>query len=930
MADNRRSEVDESISDAEVQRILDDPGIPDHLKTQIIGEWAGTYRGSSDGDLPDHVQDYVDRYDAADAVETYRHGREADSKTEPDRKLGDYYDNSHEGIAELDLMDSIEEARGIEESLERRAGNRGHLDSAANAHDSGNPSGDATSEPMFNAGAVGLEFFHNFIPQYNDWAGASLDYDAICRSYDEQREVAFGRLQAEVDRLNSAYDALDTIRENLRGHGSALAQVWSGGAAAQAQNQIHNFLTNSDTFMAKFKELATTLESSALAAEEACYYKADYMWVFEPDATELGGSYSPNQVALLIKVARKEANDEELASIASQLGVEYDTGGCGNNVPDSVRDEAAYEANRWLNAWLIPRMEGHKAQFDDACIATDGLLVEAWGQLNDALADIGPEIFDAVSQGGGDGSGGDGSGGNGSGGGMPDSGAGGGGSGGGSGAGGGGAPPMPDLPPGGLPTPPETPEIPDPGPMPEIGDLPPGLESPDGPGTGTPEDPFRVQPDVPGGPVTIENGEDEITVNPPGDDGQVELEIVGPDGEKQSYEIDFGPGGPGTVPGQYQTMPDEASFGPGAPSTMPGGPTAPVQVPGGPDGLAGWERPGEDGPQPIQPDADGRAVIQDGDSTISVQPAPAGQPGHLITVEDAEGNSTSYLTEFGSGDPLADRVGNGLRDQPSGFQTMPHAVNPDFRPGGGEGPRFEGTWQSPTGEQSQPIGAQGFGGGNQQAQFGPGGTGGFGNDVPQAPGAGQGAFGPPQTMPAGAGGFGPPQGFTPPGFTPPEGFGPSPGGGQDGGPPGISAAAAHSSGPGMPGPSGAPQGFAPGGGAAAQWGPPSDVPGMAPSTSTPQAPPAGQAGFGVLPDSGQPGQPGQAAAAGSGGGQGAAGGGMMGGMAGGGMGGGGGGQGGGENQERGASQWRVQGELFDAGEAAKTTNRIRALLGDDD
>ncbi|RZS37121.1 hypothetical protein EV193_106359 [Herbihabitans rhizosphaerae] len=221
------------------------------------------------------------------------------------------------------------------------------------------------------------------------------------------------------------------------------------------------------------------------------------------------------------------------------------------------------------------------------------------------------------------------------------------------------------------------------------------------------------KPDAPQGKpetVTIKHGDSTITMSSPDGSGHVKLTVDNGTGPPKTYDVDFGAatgqnqGQPG-VPGQ-PGMPipmqgrDGAVPGQGGPGGIDGPPLMldengnplpqPSQGPGAP--VPGAPVPGE---LPVQPGPDGKAVIQDGDMTITVDQAGGPDSPVSITVDDGEGPPSTYTVENVEGQDspqgVAERVPADQQHVLPSLQTpndpMPVAPGPATVDGpGGAGP----------------------------------------------------------------------------------------------------------------------------------------------------------------------------------------------------------------------------------------------------
>ncbi|EWC58150.1 Hemolysin-type calcium-binding region:RTX N-terminal domain [Actinokineospora spheciospongiae] len=425
-----------------------------------------------------------------------------------------------------------------------------------------------------------------------------------------------------------------------------------------------------------------------------------------------------------------------------------------------------------------------------------------------------------------------------------------------------------------MPPPPEVPPLPDPTQAAGVTDptaTDPTTTDPTAtdPATGTPGQNTGGSPET----VTITDGNRTIGVQSPDGQGHVKVTVDDGTGTPKSYDLDFGAGQPTTTPGA--ATPGAAT--PGAATPGAATPTSGF----GPDGTP--VAPGQDPAAPPRAEhvlagADGKAVIHDGDLTITAE-RPDGAPDTVrVTVDNGTGTPQVYTLDYADG-PAADSTASnpaaptagppGTGQQNAGPQAQPLQAGPAGQPVAGaqaQSPQADPIGQqaaSPQAQQFQadPVGQPVAGGQQQAFASGPG----FGD-----PGVGQ--------QSAGFGGSAD---------------------GQPLGPLQEPSAATHASSALTAGDE-----WGAAGSAFDQDGRDGHADGLPASAQTGdvQASGSGEAGLA----SAQPGHQGDAAGPA---GAGAAGGGMP--MGGGGAMGGGGGGGGGGDSERAGSQWRTVGNLFD-------------------
>jgi hypothetical protein len=208
-----------------------------------------------------------------------------------------------------------------------------------------------------------------------------------------------------------------------------------------------------------------------------------------------------------------------------------------------------------------------------------------------------------------------------------------------------------------------------------------------------PRVPGSDQPGQPGQPtqghhetVTIQDGDRKISVDSPDGQGHVKLTVDDGSGHPKTYDMDFSagqdpsqqhqaPGQPGTgqqgAGQQYQTnMPGQGH--PAADGQGQFGPTGQGQfAPNGQPPVDG--QPGTQDVQHAQAGPDGKAVIHDGNVTITAE-QPPGHPDQVkIMVDDGTGHPSTYMVDYA--DPASPQVQPG---QPQAFTSGAHAVDGGF------------------------------------------------------------------------------------------------------------------------------------------------------------------------------------------------------------------------------------------------------------
>ncbi len=761
------------------------------------------------------------------------------------------------------------------------------------------------SDELLDHGAVGLKFFEVFLPRLQDWTDSAPDHQSeICGRYDELRSIDFTAFREDAERLGKVQQALGEQNDSMdRGYRTA-AQTWQGEAANAAGAKVGTTVEGGGAIAAEVERFGGAIPPAVDGIQQTVREYATF--VVDLGAKLVVGEKEPDQVDDEIRKAKGDLNPSDLVDV----GLDDIFGGIGSHIMENpvqaaagaivsgalpglaaitngpevagqIRQQIIDDAKQWCDTVFVPEMQTKLSEFDQQTTASQDTVRQAYDQMLQAgemtdpfapppsnkdnteplgnepnrsqLSSNEPSSNQSSNQSSGTGSGGTPPGGGGSGsGGMP--------------PGGGGAPEMPK--------PPEA-------------DMP-GMPEPPGPGDQAPEE------------VTLGEGDGAVTVQEPAPDGRTQVTIVGDDGQPKTYDIAFPPeggeGAPGGMPGQPQ--PGGGGM-PGQP--MPGGPGA--EMPGGP-GMPGAPVPGggADGETiPLQPDADGTAVIQDGERTITVERTPDGE----VRVNIDNGDGTPPLNQtigFGDEEPpggvSAAMPEGGLgasgtpgQDMPTGDGIPAPASNPEGaifdQPGGpvpGEGGVAAPAPAPQTGAAFEPAAA---------ADAGPAAGGGVSSTSAESSGA---AGGPAATTPQSAGFTSSSGGFTSVAGDGGHSFGSHSGqlfGGPDGG--------VQHSGNGL-------------------WGSNAGSTGLAslgdgePSQGSPQ----GSSGLASMGGEG-----GSASGAGGQGQGGATGGGMMGMGAMGGA-----GQQGGDQERSNDSPWRTEGQLFDDG-VEQSRVRFQSVLGED-
>ena len=849
----------------EIKKVLDDPNVSDDKKRELASTYAAEDDWGAFG-IRDEVEPYLAKYDDG-YFSTYGDALVGD----PDEELQEVYNDAKK--------DSDAASKKEQEHDQAVKDGKGKLDDAKRKSENGENGGAGakSGDELLDAGKPGLRFFDTWVPLYekiqNDYNDKSkvLKVDKIHERYDEQRQLNFDKFAKNIEDLKNAEkgmrESVQTMSDKLGG----LWKSWTGGASDASQDFFSSKFTPTaqERVIQKVSDAASMTQDTVKSVSSMIQDKAKAALELDKYSERIAEK-AQQDWDTTISVANGTDDDTTLRKACSIWGIEIEQG-CDGDLDEQVKRKIEDECRKVVRETFAKTVEDSCQQFVKLCDDTKKNINDAWKKLNDELgkaeenpfqnpgpADKGGDQKPGGQQPGGQqpggqqGAGGAGAGGAGAGGaGAGGAGAGAGGAGaGGAGAGAGGAmPPTPEMP-----KPPEMPEMP---------------QGPGMPGQGGPGGPE-------GEKVTLGEGKNAVTVQEPGADGKTQVQLAGPDGQPKTYAVDFGQGQPGQVPGQPPA-------GPGGVQTMPA-PAPGAPVPGGAQAI------------PVEAGPDGRAVIHEGDRTITLEQGPGGEV--KVSVDNGGGQPPLNQTvDFGD-EPKPPTLGGPGTPPGEGIVGGPYPAEPP-QPGVQPGvpPAEPGI---PPAEPLSPAAA-----------------------APPAPDlAGGGAAGGFTTMPA----------------PDTSGFTTMPAADATGEPaPGAPAATtAQAAGVGSPAPhgDGVQNSFASMAGNLFGDGPDSAAPGQAGSSGLSSLGGGDQAGgaphgagsAGLSSLGGDPGGGGQSGGGQSGqGGSSAMGGGMMGGGM---MGGGEGGQQGGDQERTNASPWRTEGQLFDDGVDASNV-RFRSVLGED-
>lgn len=414
-----------SPTDEEITAILEDPDVSDETKRELIAAWNYDYatgyiwgdiitqeRTGYDPDMvPDEVKEYIEEYDAQEYVDNYAanaFGNDALSQAVNDAATIATGENPGglpgSGNPSADMQAAIDQAgseRRYADKVEEQRENGKQLQSYADQLKATGSTGAASSEEIFDSGEIGLDFFRLFWGKYclyrsggsaagsrstKNGGGTSLTGNPFADKwifrarYNEQREVVFRRISAQVDQYAQAVESLQRHVEELTTAQSDLFAAWEGEAAEAASLTYAGAVDQAGTLMKELANAGTVLTEVRGALEQMCVTKAQTVnGLFSADINGIG----PDIVGRLVTVAKGGAKDEDILYVASQFGIPADQECL--NISDDVKAEVKQSASDWCDSNLVPVVETKVEAFWDVCDATDEGFEEILGVMREML-----------------------------------------------------------------------------------------------------------------------------------------------------------------------------------------------------------------------------------------------------------------------------------------------------------------------------------------------------------------------------------------------------------------------------------------------------------------------------------------------------------------------------------------------------------------
>jgi WXG100 family type VII secretion target len=612
----------------EVKKLLDSPNVPADQKQELLEAWMDDQpEGRISDEQKSYIKDYAPSSDYDDQDEnTYEGDNDDDTSSDVDEA----YDKANQ---------SAKDAAGKDGSGAKDAGavhdDEGKLDGKP---EPAPEAGTKNSNELLDLGNSALQMYRDFCPILRERPGDCLgdvkDVDfqtQVMDRFHESRDIAFDKMLAESGRFRTAKTTVDEMLHDVDGKLIALYGSWHG-EAAQASSQWY-----SSTVTPAAKDLMTYLGGAADHLDAAV--KNIYQAV-KNKVDQVQKQYSPEIAQATPDIARKifalargdgKGDRNKVGEVAgwvdskvgSDMNRRLDDDNC--DLEEDLQNYVVEQCKKWVTDCFNKDFKSRYVDgFVKTCDDTNKQINDHYDTLNQYLAQYqskfknydgpgaeqsGKESKDSTDTSGSDSSSSD--------------------SGGPSHSGG----PSQSGGPGGAAQPP--PEVAMPG---ADSASPSGTPGADGQVPGATTDPASVTPGAngqlpgaedatPGGHpqhVTVTQGDKKLEMSSPDDSGKMSLSVDDGKGHPKNYEIDFGDGEQGDGQQMHATG-AEGDAGHGHQGDGPQG-----------DGADG-------DPEQIKADKDGKAVIHDGDSTITVQRQENGEV--TVTVDDGKSEPTEYTLD---------------------------------------------------------------------------------------------------------------------------------------------------------------------------------------------------------------------------------------------------------------------------------------------
>jgi hypothetical protein len=556
------------------------------------------------------------------------------------------------------------------------------------------------SDDVLKPGESGLQVFQLFLQAWNgrpaDCLGqtAKLNYDTdITKRYQEQYGIDFQKFLTDGDNLGKANSTAAQTHTDVGNTLNSLYKDWSGDASSKSSDAYNKDIDPKITELTDALSGASSLIGSTVQAVFGeCKAKAqDVLNLYR---TEVGGA-TPYMANLVVKMAASDGSDSDDDSLRSQIGAisEWVDQKTGSNITSRVNDDSCslnsdniqyciQQCKKWIqdsfnkDFWGDDGAPGLKLQFDKICDNAKTAVDGSWKNLTDTMKKYQNDFPAAAA--------------------APTTPSSSTGTGSGTGTGGGGGNPKVSIPTGGSSpssTGSSTPSVTMPSSAtPSTSSS--GVTSPSSTvpsGTTTPSS--AQQPET----MTVQNGTGTISMTSPNSQGQVQLSVADGSGKPKTYDIDFGNGSTSGSGSGLTGLSGTGLSGTGTGTGTGLGTGAGTGVlSGSGSGVGIGSGSGSGSVQHITPGPDGKAVIHDGKTTITVT-EPKDHPGEVqVTVDDGSGKPTTYTLEGGA---TGTSAASGLTGTPVDTTT-----GVDTGTTGTSG--TQGVPAQPVGTTAQPVTAQ--------------------------------------------------------------------------------------------------------------------------------------------------------------------------------------------------------------------------------
>ncbi|MGW0517017.1 WXG100 family type VII secretion target [Crossiella sp. NPDC003009] len=283
-----------------------------------------------------------------------------------------------------------------QEAAELQAVNRGK---AALQHNVG---GANSSDELLLAGEPGLKFFQTFIPLYNEWTFANLDFEQdFNKPYRKLFGIDFAALRADGRNFQGAAEKLTGLHGELHKPFRGLVEHWRGDAAKAAGMHVEKFLQKAKPLPVDIDRIGRWTANNAEIMEG----------VIRAAATMTAGLYSadcgghmPYAVDDMIKILRGKSSYPALNALSKVLdiggggaksfaGLGGPAGQAGAAGLDLSAGVLAY-LKKCLNEEFVKAFEDKKKVFEEKIIGnTNKRLETLWSEFDMLAKDVVKDPF---------------------------------------------------------------------------------------------------------------------------------------------------------------------------------------------------------------------------------------------------------------------------------------------------------------------------------------------------------------------------------------------------------------------------------------------------------------------------------------------------------------------------------------------------------